>query len=373
MSAIRQKTRAAVESLDMVPIMFETAAATEESPRRALLDRVASCDALVLLIGTEYGEPGARGVSPTEEEFNEAVENGIAVLPLVQDGAREPAQEDFLGRVRGRWEDGKLTAAFADSGDVGLAVVRALNDWRRKRLGSDAESAAQARALELGQGDERRGGFVGGSKLRVVAVPALARPLVDAVALRDGSLVEDLAGAARASRLAPQSRGIETTVGPNSIALQLTGGPGFETLVLAIGFDGSLVIEGPVGGEDRAFGGSVVMADKAREIMVRAGAFADAVWQRIDARDEVRQVFVTSAVPEAEHKLYALEPLRSSMSVPMNMPHVLVAPDPPLRVRREDLSRPRTLDQLEAELRRRFAVEGAIHPGGESRRRGYWS
>src|SRR5262245_29201535 len=69
MAAIRQAVRAAVESLDMRPVMFETEPARDEASRRALLDQVAGSDALILLLGAEYGEPVARGVSPTEEEF----------------------------------------------------------------------------------------------------------------------------------------------------------------------------------------------------------------------------------------------------------------------------------------------------------------
>ena len=80
--------------------MFASGAASEEGSRRALLDRVASCDAVVLLLGRDYGEAGERGVSPTEEEFDEARERGIPILALVQDTAREPAQDEFLRRVR---------------------------------------------------------------------------------------------------------------------------------------------------------------------------------------------------------------------------------------------------------------------------------
>jgi hypothetical protein len=370
MAAIRQAGRRAVEALDMHAVMFETGAASDEDSRRTLLNRVASCDAVVLVLGAEYGEAGDRGMSPTEEEFNEATEHGVPVLALVQDTTREPAQEDFLRRVRGNWEKGRLTADFTNASDVGFAVTKALNAWRRRREGGDAAPAAEARALELARGDERRGSFDGGSKLRVVAAPAVGRPLLDAAALRAQDLLDDLAAAARASRLAPQSAGIEANVGRDRITLALSGGRGFENLALSIGFDGSVVGDGPVGGDELGFGGSVVMADRARDVIRRTMAFAEAVWQRIDGRDEVRDVFVACAVPEAEHKVYALEPIGNSMSMPMTMPHILVAPDPPLRARRADL--PNLVDRLEAELHRAFEVEEAVHPRADVRRGGSW-
>lgn len=104
MGAIRESARRAVESLDMVPVMFETGAAADDASRRALLDRLAECDAIVLLLGAEHGEPGARGISPTEEEFIEAGDRGIPVLALVQNVEREPAQEALAGpRRMGAW------------------------------------------------------------------------------------------------------------------------------------------------------------------------------------------------------------------------------------------------------------------------------
>src|SRR4051794_13530477 len=212
MDAVRQAARAAVESLDMRPVMFETGPPSEESSRRALLDRLAQCDAVILLLGDEYGEPVASGLSPTEEEFNEAVQRGVPVLALVQRGEREPAQDEFLRRVRGPWETGKLTSDFTDADDVGLAVVKALNTWRSERSAGDTEAVAVSRAQELARDTDRRGLSSGGSKLRVIVAPAVTRPLLDAVALGDPSLLDDLAGAARSARLVPHSMGIEPTV-----------------------------------------------------------------------------------------------------------------------------------------------------------------
>lgn len=91
MNAIRQAAKRAVESLAMQPVMFEAGAATDAASRRALLDRVRNSDAGVLLLGAEYGEPAARGVSPTEEEFNEARERAVPVLALVQTTDRRRA------------------------------------------------------------------------------------------------------------------------------------------------------------------------------------------------------------------------------------------------------------------------------------------
>ncbi len=375
MGAIRQAARRAVEALDMVPVMFETGAASEQDSRRALLDRIATCDAFLLLLGAEYGEALDRGVSPTEEEFDEARARGVDVLPLAQDTTRTPEQEAFLGRVRGNWSLGHLSANFTGADDVTYAVTRTLNDWRRRRSGGDTGPAAEARALELARGREHPGISYGGTKLRVVATPMVDRPLLDALALRDASVTDDLIGAGRASRLIPNSSGVDAEKGSDRITLEVAAGRGFERIHLIIGFDGSVVAEGPVGGEQRTLGGSAVMQDRAREVIARAMAFAEAVWQRVDARDEVRDVFVTTAVPEAPYKVYATEPVGNSMSMGGlgGIPHVLIAPDPPVRLRRADLARPETVERLDAELHHRFESHGAIHPRPDQRRGGYWS
>ena len=151
MAAIRTATRAAVESLDMRPVMVETQSASAEGSRRALLDQVGTSDALLLLGGAEYGEPGERGISPTEEEFQQARDRGIDVLALVQEGVeREPAQQAFLRRGCGVPGSGALlTANFTGADDVALAAVKTLSAWQRGRAGSDAMPSAVERTLEL--------------------------------------------------------------------------------------------------------------------------------------------------------------------------------------------------------------------------------
>jgi hypothetical protein len=84
----------------MYPVMFETQPASDRNSRRALLDQIPSCDAYLLLLGAEYGEPAQSGVSPTEEEFEEALRSGLAILALVQEGVdRDPRQQEFVNRV----------------------------------------------------------------------------------------------------------------------------------------------------------------------------------------------------------------------------------------------------------------------------------
>jgi hypothetical protein len=141
--AVRQAAREAVESMGMRPVMAEMAGARPQSPQHALLGEVADADVYLLLLGARYGEPGASGVSPTEEEFAEAKRRNKPIVILRQDVAMEPAQQEFLARAGGGWEEGSLWDRFTDERDVGMKVVRALTNVRQ--LGDVRELAPRRR------------------------------------------------------------------------------------------------------------------------------------------------------------------------------------------------------------------------------------
>ncbi len=65
---------------------------------------------------------------------------------------------------------------------------------------------------------------------------------------------------------------IESSTGRDHIQLSATGGRGFETLNLVVGFDGSVVAEGAVGGDQTGLDGMVVLAERAREVIREAHA-----------------------------------------------------------------------------------------------------
>src|SRR5689334_9902675 len=88
MGAIRTAASNEVDSMGMQPVMFETGAAASDSPRNVLLDRVASCDVLLLIVSADHGEPGESGVSPTEDGVTEACARGI------------PSSHSFRGHAR---------------------------------------------------------------------------------------------------------------------------------------------------------------------------------------------------------------------------------------------------------------------------------
>jgi hypothetical protein len=225
MGHVRQAVKQGVESLDMVPVMFETAGASERASRAELLDKVVGSDVLLLSFGAQYGETGESGFSPTEDEFNAAREHGRPVLTIVQEGVeREPAQEAFVGRVRGTWERGAFAPGFRTPEEAPLAAVRALNGWRNRKPAGEQRQATEARALELARGHESPNVVHSRSTLRVVAAPLVARPLLDAVALDEAGLRDRLASLARDAGLVSNAMGLEESgIDPEGTVAQLSG------------------------------------------------------------------------------------------------------------------------------------------------------
>lgn len=170
MAAVRAAAQKGVESLQMRPVMFETAPASRSDSRRALLDELGRCDVVILLLGAEYGERTERGVSATEDEFDEALAQGIPVIGLVQKAARSAEQEEFVARVRGNWSEGRFAPEFTGPADVGFAVVSALNSWRHLGASSEGQTAARERARTLAVGSARAGQGEGSGRVRVVLV-----------------------------------------------------------------------------------------------------------------------------------------------------------------------------------------------------------
>lgn len=359
MTAARDQTRLAVESLAMVPVMFESVPASSEGSRRELLDRLAECDVVVLLLGAEYGEPAARGMSPTEEEFDHAVSNGVPVLALVQDDVeREPAQSEFLGRVRGTWEDGGLTGRFASAQDVGLAVVRALNDWKERQGRSDATDAAARLAVDLASAEDRRGYGQYDAQLRTVIVPTLDRPLLDAISLGDSGLPDDIGMLMRTSGLAGNEIGLTAAVLERRIVVSSREQEvprGFVTPT------GGVVIEVSVASQGM-MGGSILEGPRVRDAISRALSFASRVWGRIDQRDEVRDCMAMTAVPEPAQKTFSDEMHTGNRITmgSMSTGPVLLAPQQPIQFRRADLERAETTNRLYAETRQAFADIGSL-------------
>lgn len=351
-AAIRSAVRRAIEILHLRPLMAELVGARPESPQRALLDLVAQADVLVLIVGASYSEA-------TEDEFNEARRLGRAVVVLKQRIDLDPEQQAFLDRVAGGWVGGRMWAEFDNENDVFEVAVEALSDFAANRRAATLAPEAQERAVTLAAGERRHGYGGHRSSARVVVVPLVASPVLDAVRL-DDELGETVADLARAGRLVPHSEGIKAEVRREGVSLARAGsGYSGESGFITVGVDGTVVAEIDVGGEG-TFGGTCVDSTLLARGIENVGTFALNVWQAIDRREEVQQVAIAVAIPDAQHKVFDLAPNATSYSMGMSMPSTVIVPEPAAVVRRAEVAGQELAQRLVAEVRRIFTDAGAL-------------
>jgi hypothetical protein len=314
----------------------------------------------VLLLGAEYGERTERGVSATEDEFNEAVARSIPVIALVQKVERSPEQDRFVARGRETWSDGRFAPEFTGVADVGFAVVSALNAWRQRGASSEHQTTALDRARTLAVGSGRAGQSHSGSKVRVVCAPVAGGVLIDAVMLGKASLADDLGMRIRTSGLLGHDMAMTHRLTADGVEFEAANTRGFEKLHFLVARDGAILAEGAVSGTG-VFGSSVIEAPRVRRVIEQSCVFAHDAWARIDRRDDIRELAATVAVPDASLKVYSDSEFTGSTLSMGNMfgsPPFIVAPDPPLTARREELGTPELVERLAAEVRQAFLLAG---------------
>lgn len=196
---------------------------------------------------------------------------------------------------------------------------------------------------------------------RVVLVPLLGQRLLDAVALDDPALPDELAGSARAARLVAQSQGIDARVTAAGVTLTV-GERHSAGLTISIGANGEIAAEASVAGDDPTFGSMRVVPERLEQGIASAIAFAESVWRRVDPRGDVQEVAVTVAIAGAQQRSWGRGHGGSSISMGgmFSMPETAIAPQPALVIRRADLARDETVARLVAEMRRVFVDAGAV-------------
>ena len=354
---VRARAAAGVEKIGMHPIMAERLPAVPEAPRRALLDEVSKSDIYLLLLGPRYGEPGDSGKSPTEEEYDEAVRRHRPVLVLIQAGDMEPEQQAFLERIRGSWEEGTTYDKFTDESEVAVTVAGAL---ARMQAGT-AENAgeAQARAEALARGPDQSGTMSSGVPARVAFVPLRRVVLLDALALEDQSLSDNLSVLARETGLIPHKIGIDAQVSGDGVRLVGTDSDEWTAPEIIIEAAGAIAVTGSVRGGG-TFSGSLVDPDRLEALITAAGQFAQGAWQLVDRQGQVGQVAVTAAIPDAQYKGFGTIS-GGSMSSGHGVPPIVVAPLPAEIVPRGQVASSDLVKKVLAAIRRVFLDAGAVH------------
>lgn len=213
----RDAVRSAIETLGLQAVMAEDFGASPSTPRTECLAAVRDADVMILILGSEYGQPLESGFSATHEEYLEARES-TPVLAFVHHGsARSGDQARFVDEVRA-WESGHYTGSFSDAAQLRDNVLRALFEFQRgvETMPLDAD-ALNERAGEL----LPQRGFGGSAELVVAVAVGPARAVVTASQLDDAELHRYLHGEALTgtSAVLSTTAGTQPRLTPGSIVL----------------------------------------------------------------------------------------------------------------------------------------------------------
>lgn len=186
----RDAAAAGIETLGSQPKRAEDFGASPDTPQRTCLSGVRDADAVLLILGSHYGEVQESGLSATHEEYREAKER-CDVLIFVQDNVEmEPEQRRFFEEVRS-WSSGHYTASWTDPDDLRRRVTKVLHDFELSRsLGPLDEEEVLQRALAL-LPDERFG-ISGGAPLIIGVSGGPRQQVLRPSELEDQSLHREL-------------------------------------------------------------------------------------------------------------------------------------------------------------------------------------
>jgi hypothetical protein len=107
----------------------------------------------------------------------------------------------------------------------------------------------------------------------------------------------------------------------------------------------------------------VVLHDRLPIVINQALQFTDEVWRTLDTRRDIRQTYLGAAVGRVDGKSYSFQQPQGRVSTPFStgLGDPVIVPDEPLLVRREGLTNAENAVRLQAEIRHRFEVAGAIN------------
>lgn len=140
--SVRAAAARGVERAGCQPVRAEDFPAAPTTPRTACLDGVASCDAIVLILGASYGAPTVVGISATEEEYREAVRLKKPVFIFLEDIEREPQQMAFVRSIE-QYVGGHWRKTFRTSDDLAELVEQALRQAAPQVISGAEPLAAQ--------------------------------------------------------------------------------------------------------------------------------------------------------------------------------------------------------------------------------------
>ncbi|MEL7781589.1 DUF4062 domain-containing protein [Citromicrobium bathyomarinum] len=190
----REAAFAAIRSLDHDIVRAEDFPASTSSSRVACLQGVREAELVVLILGERYGWSDTRsGLSPTHEEYREAVTDG-KLIPFVQTGVdREPAQQSFVDEVEDYDTGMHRGRTFATAEDLRTEITRAISRHQLSAATSPVDVPAMVRtARDLIPEEERGLVRMTGPLLHLSVVGGPAQTIIRPSEIEDQKMIDGL-------------------------------------------------------------------------------------------------------------------------------------------------------------------------------------
>lgn len=373
----RTAAREAVRLVGEAPVMAEyDFGAKPMSPREACLGGVRESDVYIGLFGSRYGYVADRGVSATEEEFEEAQREGVPILVFVEEGEKEPGQEELLGRMKDYGE-----GYFIDSYDSPMklrdSLVKALVKLQRQESGSGRDAAEAGALLEATSAPMSRGTL---QEPRVVVgicasqenIEIVRRAELGSEEVKKTLLQEALVGKASVMEAA---LGYEESVEEEVIRwVQPKGSMGrLAEALLEMRVDGEIQVgRSLVTKESRRSRTAPSMLrhflideERLNEVVRTALRFTHKAYQSFDQGSRITAVYAQVRLGGLANKMLGIPPEDgpSSVTVPMHtLREPLIVPKQPMRISRSDLTEAGDAAEDIVELtRRQFKLANAYY------------
>lgn len=288
----------AIGLLGYEAVRAEDYAASPTSARVACLADVRSVDAMVLILGSEYGSLLASGLSATHEEYREARETSRPVLVFITEGTQpNPAQTEFIREVQD-WEKGHYTNRFRDVADLKTKVTQSLHQYMLTQAAipvDEAELAQQAKALIPA------GTHTSRPMLIVAVAGGPAQQVIRPAELESEQLLHYLQDQAHAGPDAVLSHAFATeasVVGDAIVLEQRDCGAR-----ISISETGRIVVAQPATSQQDAWRPSIpsIIEEDVTKSVKLALRFGVRVLDRVDSRQRISHVAIVAALLKAGH------------------------------------------------------------------------
>ncbi len=200
------------------PVVYEGFGARDVPSREACLRAVAGADAVVLLLGAEYGaRMPDTGVSPTEEEWRVARGLGKPVFVFHKRGVEPTAEQTGFVEEVGDFAAGRFWAGFDGVGDLLPAVALALREMDARPAAPTYEQLPGP--VEVPWRAAPQGGVdTGGPLLEVHVVPVGGRPFPARVM---AGLPDRLTEGVRQARVVPAGTALRPVADPAGVTVEV--------------------------------------------------------------------------------------------------------------------------------------------------------